>query len=86
MLCLLKVTCTHEKCGKQYVGKTEQELRQRHYGHRREIDMKSTPLGKHFADNCGYEYFEIQASAGWIMIRYLYMYRKMILHFYSIYR
>jgi hypothetical protein len=62
MWCLLKVTCTSEKCGRQYVGKTEQELRNRHYGHKKEIDTNSTPLGKHFADKCGYESFQIQAS------------------------
>jgi len=45
---------------KQYVGKTEQELKQRHYGHRREIETKSSLLGKHFADSCGYTSFRIQ--------------------------
>ena len=59
---MLKVTCTNEKCGRQYVGKTEQELRNRHYGHKKEIDLKSSPLGKHFAEKCGYESFQIQAS------------------------
>lgn len=52
------VTCS--KCKKQYVGKTEQELRQRHYGHRREIDLQSSPLGKHFADVCGYTSWTFQ--------------------------
>ena len=47
---------------KQYVGKTEQELKQRHYGHRREIETKSSLLGKHFADSCGYTSFRIQVS------------------------
>eukprot|EP00096_Caligus_rogercresseyi_P012656 TRINITY_DN5371_c0_g1_i1.p1 TRINITY_DN5371_c0_g1~~TRINITY_DN5371_c0_g1_i1.p1 ORF type:complete len:502 (+),score=89.73 TRINITY_DN5371_c0_g1_i1:41-1546(+) len=46
------VTCN--KCRKQYVGKTEQQFKQRHYGHRREIETKVSPLGKHFADECGY--------------------------------
>ncbi|CAB4063506.1 unnamed protein product [Lepeophtheirus salmonis] len=46
------VTCN--KCRKQYVGKTEQQFKQRHYGHRREIETKVSPLGKHFAEECGY--------------------------------
>ncbi len=45
------VTCAN--CRKQYVGKTEQPLRQRHYGHRREIETGATPLGRHFAEGCG---------------------------------
>ena len=53
-----KVTCS--KCRKQYVGKTSSELRQRHYGHRREIETQSTPLGKHFAQGCGYLSWRIQ--------------------------
>ena len=35
-------------------------MRKRHYGHRREIEIKSSPLGKHFADVCGYVYFQLQ--------------------------
>ena len=62
MFCLLKVTCTNEKCGRQYVGKTEQELRNRHYEHKKEIDLKLSPLGKHFTDKCGYDSFQIQVS------------------------
>jgi len=54
------VTCANQSCAKQYVGKTEQELKQRHYGHRREIETKSSLLGKHFADSCGYTSFRIQ--------------------------
>jgi len=54
------VTCANPSCMKQYVGKTEQELKQRHYGHRREIETKSSLLGKHFADSCGYTSFRIQ--------------------------
>ena len=45
---------------KQYVGKTEQTLRQRHYGHRREIETLSAPLGQHFGRDCGYQYWSIQ--------------------------
>jgi hypothetical protein len=41
---------------------TEQCLRQRHYGHRREIDLQSTPLGKHFAGSCGYISWRFQVS------------------------
>ncbi len=54
----IQVTC--DKCKKQYVGKTEQTLRQRHYGHRREIDQESSHLGKHFSGPCGYTSFRIQ--------------------------
>ena len=46
------------------MGKSEEELRQRHYGHKKEIDLKSTMLGKHFAEKCGYGFFQIQASSG----------------------
>ena len=45
------------------MGKSEEELRQRHYGHKKEIDLKSTMLGKHFAEKCGYGFFQIQASS-----------------------
>ena len=58
--CIYLVTCISENCGKQYVGKSLQELRQRHYGHRREIEIKSSPLGKHFAEVCGYLSFQMQ--------------------------
>ena len=58
--CIYLVTCVNENCGKQYVGKSLQEMRKRHYGHRREIEIKSSPLGKHFADVCGYVYFQLQ--------------------------
>ena len=54
------VTCLNDNCGKQYVGKSIQEMRKRHYGHRREIELKSSPLGKHFSDVCGYIYFQLQ--------------------------
>ena len=54
------VTC--DKCKKQYVGKTAQTLKQRHYGHRREIDKQSSNLGKHFSEDCGYTNFRIQVS------------------------
>ena len=54
------VTCLNDNCGKQYVGKSIQEMRKRHYGHRREIEIKSSPLGKHFSDVCGYIYFQLQ--------------------------
>jgi len=52
------VTCG--KCQKQYVGKTEQTLRQRHYGHRREIETLSSPLGRHFGEGCGYDNWQLQ--------------------------
>ena len=44
------------------MGKTEQELRNRHYEHKKEIDLKLSPLGKHFTDKCGYDSFQIQVS------------------------
>lgn len=52
------ITC--QKCKKQYVGKTAQTLKQRHYGHRREIDKQSSHLGLHFAGPCGYNNLRIQ--------------------------
>jgi len=52
------VTCG--RCFLQYVGKTEQELRKRHYGHRREAEQGSTQLGKHFGQDCGYNNWRIQ--------------------------
>ena len=55
---LLQITC--QKCKKQYVGKTVQTLKQRHYGHRREIDKQSSHLGEHFAGPCGYNNLRIQ--------------------------
>jgi hypothetical protein len=58
--CIYLVTCLNNNCGKQYVGKSTQEMRKRHYGHRREIEIKSSPLGKHFSDVCGYVYFQLQ--------------------------
>jgi len=63
------VTCTDARviylvtcglCRKQYVGKTEQTLRQRHYGHRREIETLSSPLGRHFGEGCGYDHWQLQ--------------------------
>lgn len=54
------MTCA--RCKKQYVGKTDQSLKQRHYGHRREIELQSTPLGKHFAQSCGYQNWRMQVS------------------------
>jgi len=52
------VTC--RSCSRQYVGKTDQTLRQRHYGHRREIETLSSPLGRHFGEGCGYESWQLQ--------------------------
>ena len=43
------------------MGKTEQSLRQRHYGHRREVETRSSALGQHFAD-CGLDNLRIQVS------------------------
>ncbi len=55
------VSCN--RCRKQYVGKTEQTLRQRHYGHRREIETAASPLGRHFAEECGYANWRMQVFA-----------------------
>ena len=53
------ITCS--SCDKQYVGKTEQSLRQRHYGHRREIEAASSALGQHFGPGgCGPDCLVIQ--------------------------
>ena len=45
------------------MGKTEQTLRQRHYGHRREVETRSSALGQHFAD-CGLDNLRIQVRPG----------------------
>ena len=56
------ISCS--SCHKQYVGKTEQSLRQRHYGHRREIEAASSALGQHFAAReagvCGPDSLQLQ--------------------------
>ena len=62
------VTC--KRCHEQYVGKATQTLKRgkkegiksRHYGHRKEIKEKSSPLGEHFhlSGSCGDESFELQ--------------------------
>ena len=44
------------------MGKTEQSLRQRHYGRRREVETRSSALGQHFAD-CGLDNLRIQVSS-----------------------
>ena len=55
----LAITC--RKCLKQYVGKSSKSLRQRHYGHRREIETESSALGQHFSQaNCGPDSLTIQ--------------------------
>ena len=46
-------------CGKQYVGETGSQLRQRHRGHRQELKKANNPLGKHF--NAGCTYFNLIA-------------------------
>lgn len=72
------MTC--RRCKKQYVGKTEQTLKQRHYGHRREIEIASTPLGKHFAQGCGYTNWSMQVrKEGSRMIKDIFVFgRRMI--------
>ncbi len=42
------------------MGKTQNSLRDRHYGHRREIDTQSSLLGKHFGEVCGINSWRIQ--------------------------
>ena len=57
--CIYLVTCVHKNCGLQYVGKTLQTVRERHYQHNREIKDGSSPLGKHFRDH-GIDNFRLQ--------------------------
>ena len=55
------VTCQHQNCGKQYVGKSRVELNKRHYGHRNQFRNKISELGKHFHnDQHGLENVQIQ--------------------------
>ena len=42
------VTCT--TCNFQYVGKTNQEIRKRHYGHRCDVRNGIAVLGSHFKE------------------------------------
>lgn len=51
-------------CGKQYVGETGGELRQRHRGHRQEMKKGNTPLGKHFNSGCSNFYLIILQAVG----------------------
>ena len=59
------VTCTARSqdqrriCGKQYVGKTTEAMHLRHAGHKTEIRLRSTPLGRHFSE-CGIKNFSLQ--------------------------
>lgn len=64
----MSITCTTKSviyvinclsCGKQYVGETGGELRQRHRGHRQEFKKGHTPLGKHFNGACTNFEFEL---------------------------
>ena len=53
------VTC--QTCSAQYVGKTTEPMHKRHTGHRWEIEVQSTPLGRHFA-RCGYNNLSLQIN------------------------
>ena len=46
-------------CGQQYVGKTTEAMHLRHSGHKTEIRLRSTPLGRHFS-HCGLKNFSLQ--------------------------
>ena len=52
---------TCRKCFGQYVGKTTQELRERHSGHKQDIKKKMGGLGNHYhpENGCGYQNLEI---------------------------
>ena len=61
-----KISCSSEfivylancqKCGGQYVGKSSQQFKRRHSGHKQEIKNKIGGLGQHYGGNqgCGYE-------------------------------
>ena len=55
------ITCS--RCLVQYVGMTTNTMMERHRGHRREIQERSTPLGRHFA-RCGIQKLSLQIIAG----------------------
>ena len=55
------VTCA--RCKEQYVEKTVNTMMDRHSGHRREVEEKSTPLGRHFSQ-CGLNNFSLHIIAG----------------------
>ena len=66
-----RLTCTSQyivylatckKCKGQYVGKSTQQFRRRHSGHKQEVKNKIGGLGHHYggARGCGYEAVEIQ--------------------------
>ena len=55
------MTCA--RCRAQYLGKTVNTMMERHNGHRREVEEKSTPLGRHFSQ-CGLNNFSLQIIAG----------------------
>ena len=53
---------TCRKCAGQYVGKSTQQFRRRHSGHKQEVKNKIGGLGHHYGGvrGCGYEAIEIQ--------------------------
>ena len=66
-----RLTCTSQyivylatcrKCMGQYVGKSTQQFRRRHSGHKQEVKNKIGGLGHHYggARGCGYEAIQIQ--------------------------
>ena len=57
--CKAKMQDHDHECGAQYVGRTIDSMNLRHNGHRNEIKLKNTPLGRHFA-KCGYENLSLQ--------------------------
>ena len=61
-----KVSCSSEfiiylgncnKCGGQYVGKSTQQFKRRHSGHKQEVKNRIGGLGQHYGGNqgCGYD-------------------------------
>ena len=53
---------TCKKCGGQYVGKSQTQLKTRHSNHKREIKNKIGGLGHHYGGErgCGYQNFSLQ--------------------------
>ena len=52
---------TCKKCQGQYVGKSTQQFKERHSGHKQEIKNEIGGLGQHYggARGCGYENIQI---------------------------
>ena len=44
------IQCKVLGCGRQYIGRSWRETRQRHYGHRQQFKHSISELGKHFSE------------------------------------